>query len=93
MKIYNICSPEEYEKDGIKKVSWNNVGKIIETEKDGKIKRFLKLSMFPTFTYQVFEQEYKRKDEGVNNSKKDTGEELPIIQADNEEINIDDIPF
>jgi len=51
--IKNICSCEQYEKNGEKKLSWKQIGTLIE--KDGK--QYIKLFMFPGQFYSVFENE------------------------------------
>jgi len=48
----NICIPEEYERNGEKKVKWNKIGELF-TGKNGKT--YIKLYMIPNTLCHVFE--------------------------------------
>jgi len=44
---HNIVVPEEYESNGETKTKWNNIGVVIESEKNGKTSKRIKLNMIP----------------------------------------------
>lgn len=103
-KRYNITIGNKYidKTTGEEKTRWNNVGNYVEVVKeDGTVSRFIELYMFPGVKFSVFEE--KPRDNNAKNgfnqgyskpkAKKEEDEELPIIQADDEEVNIEDIPF
>jgi hypothetical protein len=104
---HNIVVAEEYEgRDGTK-TKWTTIGVVIETEKDGKKRKSIKLNLIPTgwdgFA-SVFPIDRERKD-----NRRDAGPEdgdasdemnqqhppadVPITDIGDEPINLDDIPF
>ena len=44
---HNIVVAEEYESNGQTKTKWQTIGVIIETEKDGKKRKSVKLNLIP----------------------------------------------
>lgn len=67
MKIYNICTPKKYEKDGEEKTTWLPVGSLRITEKGQK---FIELNMMPNVQFMAFprEKNVKKEDSGANQS-------------------------
>ena len=51
MKLFNICTKKEYQKDGVTKTIWLNCGTLREID-DGK--RFIELNMFPGTSFYCF---------------------------------------
>ena len=60
MKIYDICTPKKYEKDGEEKTSWLQVGSLRVTEKGQK---FIELNMNPNVQYMAFPRKTKEERE------------------------------
>lgn len=78
MKRYNISVATNYEKDGVKKTVWNNVGKIVvfPPKDDKKEGGYMELFMFPGVKYNVFVQEDKPKQENTLGNQPATGEDI-----------------
>ena len=103
VKRFNVTVGTKYndKKTNEEKTRWNNIGTITEfTKDDGSVSRMLELNMFPGVKYSIFEEKPRENNQGngfnqgySKSAKKEENEELPIIQADEEEINIEDIPF
>jgi len=57
--IKDIVARETYEKNGEEKVSWNTIGKLIETPEG---KQYVKLNFIPNTLFSVFEQKKKQEE-------------------------------
>jgi hypothetical protein len=64
MKIYDICTKQEYMKGEEKKAHWFKVG-TLKVNDDGK--QFIQLNMMPSQSFYVFEQK-KREDATSTNA-------------------------
>ena len=62
MKLENICSKREYEKDGVKKAKWFVVG-TLKTNDEGK--QFVELNLFPNTPLYVFPVKAKEEEQGL----------------------------
>lgn len=105
---HNIVVADEYESNGETKTKWTTIGVIIETEKDGKKRKSIKLNMIPLnwdgFA-SVFSADRDRKkdnrrdaDPGEHAAASDDmqqhpPEDVPVTDIGDEPINLDDIPF
>jgi len=56
MEVKNIVAVEEYEKNGETRKTYNQVGKLLIFEKDGRPWYQVKLNMFPGLVYNVYDQ-------------------------------------
>ena len=104
---HNIVVAEEYEgRDGTK-TKWTTIGVVIETEKDGKKRKSIKLNMIPTnwdgFA-SIFAIDRDRKDNrrdaspeeqesASNDMQQHPPDDVPVTDIGDEPINLDDIPF
>ena len=56
-KVYNISSKVVVEKDGKEQTIWNKIGSLVIYENGtGK----LRLNMFPSESYHIFDKEFRR---------------------------------
>lgn len=94
MKItHNISYAENYTKDGEEKTRWHNVGVLLQGEKNGKQKTVIKLTCIPIGTDGFlncfpYDPDFKGKT-SVDDAKAALGEG----ESQEEQINLNDIPF
>jgi hypothetical protein len=102
MKKYNISVPKKYTKDGVEKIQWNNIGKLVRFDATtDKPEGFaLELHMFPDTKFGVFEDKPKENTNTENFDKKESQafEESKIGRVASNtiienDINPEDIPF
>lgn len=105
---HNIVVAEEYESNGETKTKWNTIGVLIETEKDGKTRRSIKLNSIP-INWDGFASIFKidRDRDGRKDNRRDVSPDDQAEASDDmnqgahttdslnpdEPINLDDIPF
>lgn len=104
---HNIVVADEYESNGETKTKWTTIGVVIETEKDGKKRKSIKLNMIPTnwdgFA-SIFAIDRDRKDNrrdaspeeqesASNDMQQHPPDDVPVTDIGDEPINLDDIPF
>lgn len=88
MKILNIAVKKTYQKDGVDKTTWLNVGSLVKYEatSDKPEQLIIELNMFSNQRFYVFEPK----------DKAATPVPRPVdtrIAPDQQDINPDDIPF
>lgn len=103
---HNIVVAEEYEGREGTKTKWTTIGVVIETEKDGKKRKSIKLNLIPTnwdgFASIFAIDKDRKQDNRRDASDQDQAEAANDMNQgahtndslnDDEPINLDDIPF
>lgn len=105
---HNIVVAEEYESNGETKTKWNTIGVLIETEKDGKTRRSIKLNSIPlqwdgfASIFRIDRDKDKRQDNRRDASSQDQAEAANDMNQgahtndslnDDEPIDLSEIPF
>jgi hypothetical protein len=96
---HNIVVAEEYESNGQTKTKWTTIGVIIETEKDGKKRKSVKLNLIPTgwdgFA-SIFAIDKDRKQDGRRDATPDdhasASDDMNQGAHTNDSLNVDDLP-